>query len=130
NGIFEVAATGGTPKQILKVAADELAQSPEVLPGGKSILFTLSKNTGTDRFDRAQIMVHSLDTNTQKTLITGGSAARYAPTGHIVYALGTALFAIPFDLGKLAVSGGPAPVIESVMRAGTNTDAANFAFSK
>ena len=129
-GIFEVAATGGTPKQLAKVSDDEVAESPEFLPGGNAIIFTIAKSTGTDRFDSARIVVHSLDTNTRKTLITGGSAARYAPTGHIVYALSSALFAVPFDLGKLSVTGGPVPIVESVMRAGTTTDAANFAFSK
>ena len=35
---------------------------------------------------RAQIVVQSLETGVRKTLIEGGSDARYVPTGHIVYA--------------------------------------------
>ena len=33
----------------------------------------------------------------RKTVIEGGSAARYLPSGHIVYARGGIVFAVPFD---------------------------------
>ena len=37
---------------------------------------------------QAQIVVQSLETGVSKTLIEGGSDARYVPTGHIVYVIG------------------------------------------
>ena len=37
-----------------------------------------------------------------------GFDAQYSPTGHIVYGTGTALFAVPFDVGRLTVASGPA----------------------
>jgi hypothetical protein len=42
--------------------------------------------------------------------------ARYLPAGHIVYQLANNnnLFAIPFDLDRLAVAGGPVPIVEGV----------------
>jgi Tol biopolymer transport system component len=52
----------------------------------------------------------------RKTLIEGGSDARYLPTGHLVYALGGTLFAVPFDLRRLEVTGGPVPIVEGVKR--------------
>jgi eukaryotic-like serine/threonine-protein kinase len=54
------------------------------------------------------------------------------PTGHIVYALGTTLLAVPFDVKTLQVTGGPAPIIEGVRRAsiaGSGGADAQFAFS-
>jgi serine/threonine-protein kinase len=48
------------------------------------------------------------------------------PTGHIVYALGANLFAVPFDARKLQVTGGPVPVVEGVMRAAASNSAAAF----
>ena len=36
-----------------------------------------------------------------------GADARYVPTGHLVYALGNTLLAVPFDVAQLAVTGGP-----------------------
>jgi serine/threonine-protein kinase len=46
----------------------------------------------------------------------GGSDARYVPTGHIIYALGNALFALPFNLNRVEVTGGPVPVLEGALR--------------
>src|SRR5262249_18207856 len=48
--------------------------------------FTLAPSTGDDRWNKARIVVQSLKTGERKILIEGGSAARYVPTGHIVYA--------------------------------------------
>ena len=47
-----------------------------------------------------------LDGGPRKTVLNGGSAAIYVATGHLVYAVGTVLFAVPFDLGQLTVTGG------------------------
>jgi serine/threonine-protein kinase len=52
------------------------------------------------------------------------------PSGHLVYALGPALFAIPFDPAARTVGGGPVPMLEGLRRASAGfTDAANFAVS-
>jgi eukaryotic-like serine/threonine-protein kinase len=59
-------------------------------------------------------VVESLKSGTRKVLINGGSDARYAPTGHIVYALGSRLWARPFDVSRLQVIGEPASTIEGV----------------
>ena len=64
-----------------------------------------------------KIVVQSLKSGERKELFAG-DAARYLPTGHIVYALGNNLFAVPFDLNTLEVTGGPVPVVEGVLRAG------------
>ena len=72
---------------------------------------------GVEVWDKAQIVVQSLKTGARKILIDGGSNARYLPTGHIVYAIGGVLFALPFDLRRLEVTGGPIPLVEGVSRA-------------
>jgi len=91
---------------------------------------TNAGTTGDDRWDKAQIVVQSLKTGEPKTLFTGGSDARYAPTGHIVYALGGNLFAVAFDASKLHVTSDRIPVVEGVLRAPSGTTAAtHFSFS-
>src|SRR5207342_2817390 len=95
-----------------------LAHGPQLLPGGQAVLFTLATGTGADRWDKARVVVQTLKSGERKTLIDGGSDARYVPTGHLVYALGGVEFAVPFDLRQLAVTGGPVPVVEGVMRSG------------
>jgi serine/threonine-protein kinase len=102
-----------------------------MLPGGQAVLFTLATGTGPDRWDKAKIVVQSLTSGTRKVLVDGGSDARYLPTGHIVYAVGGTLFAVPFDLRRLEVTGVAVPVVEGVRRtiggAGTFTAATGAA---
>ena len=109
---------------------NEVLQTPQVLPGGDEILFTVAGATGDDRWDKAQIVVQSLKTGERKTLFTGGSDARYVSTGHIVYALGGNLFAYAFDAPKLKVTNGPIPILQGVLRSpARNTAATFFSFS-
>ena len=74
-----------------------------------------------------------METGERRVLIEGGSDARYVSTGHLVYALGQTLLAVPFDRERLEVTGGPVPVLEGVMRPniGTvvGTGVAQFSFS-
>ena len=132
-GILRVSENGGKPETIVSVKADEFAHGPQLLPGGKAILFTLANGTSSDRWDKAQIVVQSLKSGERKTVWEGGSDGRYVPTGHIVYASGSTLLSIPFDVQNLTSTGGPVPVIEGVLRApnaaGT-TGAAHFGFSE
>ncbi len=118
-GIMRVSANGGDPEVLAKVQPLEVADGPQILDGGKALLFSLTTagaGEGTNRWDKAQIVVQSLSSGERKVVIKGGSAARYLPSGHLVYAIAGTLLAIPFDLGKLQVRGGPVPVVEGVRR--------------
>jgi len=130
-GIIRVpAGGGGKPETVIPAKENEVLQTPQVLPGGEEVLFTVAGTTGDDRFDKAQIVVQSLKTGVRKKLFTGGSDARYVPTGHIVYALGGNLFAYAFDAPKLKVTNGPIPVLQGVLRStARNTAATYFSFS-
>jgi serine/threonine-protein kinase len=130
-GIIRVPADGGgKPETVIPAKENEVLQTPQVLPGGDEVLFTVAGTTGDDRWDKAQIVVQSLKTGERRTLINGGSDARYVPTGHIVYALGGNLFAYAFDAPKLKVTNGPIPILQGVLRsASRNTAATFFSFS-
>jgi serine/threonine-protein kinase len=126
-GIMRVSAFGGTPEVLVSVKGDERAHGPQTLPGGQGILFTLATGSGPSMWETSQIVVQSLKSGERKTLVSGGSDARYLPTGHLVYASGGVLFAVSFDDRRLATAGGPLPVIEGVSRAtGANTGTAQF----
>jgi Tol biopolymer transport system component len=106
-----------------------LAGSPQILPGGKALLYTISTGGGAEAWDKGQIFVQSLKPGgARKPIIQGGADGRYVSTGHIVYAFGGTLFAVPFDLGRLQVTGGQVPVVEGVRRSGA-TGSAQFSFS-
>jgi serine/threonine-protein kinase len=129
-GIMRVAPEGGKPERIASVKDGELAHGPQILPGGQALLFTIGRGSATDRWDKGQIVVQSLTTGERKTLIDGGSDGRYLPTGHLVYATGGTVFAVPFDLSRLEVAGSPTPVLEGVRRSlGLTTGATQFSVS-
>ena len=125
---MQVSADGGTPEVLIPLeGTGEVAHGPQVLPGEKAVLFTLGEGTN---WDDAQIVVHSLETSERKVLIEGGRDARYVPTGHLVYVLDGTLLAVPFDVDKLEVTGGPIPMAEGVMTVGLGaTGAAQFSVS-
>jgi eukaryotic-like serine/threonine-protein kinase len=124
-GILRVQEYGGTPENL--VAGGQLMQSPQLLPGGDALLFAVGQ-IGVNGWNRAQIVVQSLKTGQRRMLIDGGTDPRYVPTGHLVYALGGVLFAVPFNVRRLEVTGGAVPVVEGVRRAAV-AGAALFGFS-
>jgi serine/threonine-protein kinase len=131
-GIMRVSPDGGKPELLVSVKGDEFVHGPQMLPGGQAVLFTLAAGTSADLWDRAQVVVQVLKSGDRKTLIEGGSDARYVPTGHLVYALGGVLFAAPFDPQRLQITTGPVSIVEGVRRAiagGVATAAAHFSFS-
>ncbi|PWT79642.1 MAG: hypothetical protein C5B57_13585, partial [Blastocatellia bacterium] len=118
-GIYRVSGNGGTPQQIVSVAADETAYGPQILPGGRAILFTLAKLAGNSRaeaWDDAQIVVQSLPSGT-RMIITRGSDARYLPSGHLLYTRGGTVYAVAFDSQSSKASEEAIVAIDGVSRA-------------
>ena len=113
-GILRVSPDGGTPEVIASAAADEMVEAPQMLPGGRAVLFSVKKSA--DGWDKGQIVVQNLGGGARKTVIDGGAAGMYVPTGHLVYAVSTVLFAVPFNLDSLTVSGGAVSIVEGVLR--------------
>jgi serine/threonine protein kinase/Tol biopolymer transport system component len=131
-GVMQVAANGGTPELIIAAKPGEQVDSPQMLPGGRWVLFTVTRATGPMRWDGAEILAHSLETGERRVLRQGGHDARYVPTGHLIYAVGDSLVALPFDPERVAVSGGPVPVAQGMERApgaSTQTGTAQYAVS-
>jgi serine/threonine-protein kinase len=112
-GLQQVSAGGGEAT-VLTVPLQSRGERdhflPEILPGGRAVLFTISAISG--GLDAAQVAVLDLMTRAYKVLVQGGSDAHYVPSGHLVYAAGAAgtLSAIPFDLARLETYGTPATI--------------------
>jgi serine/threonine-protein kinase len=76
--------------------------------------------------DGWQSAVLDLDSRNWSTVLEDGAAARYVPTGHIVYAemsiaaARPGLFAVPFDTSRQVVDGTPVAVLEAPGLAGPN----------
>ena len=115
-GLHRVSAAGGTPEVLTRPdraqgEADHLW--PELLPGGRAVLFTITALTG--GLDAAQVAVLDLQTGARTVLVRGGSHAQYVPSGHLVYAAAGTLRAIAFDLARLETRGTPVPIIGQVV---------------
>jgi Tol biopolymer transport system component len=72
-GIMRVSANGGQPTVLVSVKDGELADRPQVLPGGEWVLFTIATAATRDAWDKAQIVVQSLKSGERKTLVSGGA---------------------------------------------------------
>src|SRR4030095_2459668 len=96
---------------------NEILYGPQILPLGDTLLFTSSVSMNPLAWDRALIVAQSLKTGERTVLIEGGSDARFVPTGHIVYSVGSTLLSVPFDAKELQITGDSVPVIEGVGRA-------------
>jgi Tol biopolymer transport system component len=118
-GIMRVSASGGQPETLVAVKPDELAHGPQLLPGGQAVLFTLVSGAARDTgvWNRASIVVQSLESGDRQIVLKDASDGRYLPTGHLLYAVGGVMFAVRFDPVRLAVLGPRISVVEGVARA-------------
>ena len=120
DGVMRIPSSGGTPEPLTKIR--DLAEVmemggiqafPQVLPDGKTLLYTKIHLLSGD----AQIEIQSMESEETKPLFVG-SEAQYLSTGHLLYALNennvNNLFAVPFDLDRLEVTGGSVSILEGV----------------
>ncbi|HET9041220.1 MAG TPA: protein kinase [Gemmatimonadales bacterium] len=113
SGLWRVSAGGGTAEPLTTPdsAAGELGHWwPQFLPDGRHVVFT---NFSTP-IERAKIELLDLRTGKREVLVRGGVFGRYLSTGQLVYASGESMLAVPFDLGRLAVTGPATPVLGDV----------------
>ena len=118
-GILRVSHDGGKPEVLVKPRQGELAAAPQILPDGDTLLYTAAPEEGglqTWTWDRASIIAQSLTSARRATLVEGVSDARYVSSGHLLYAISGVMFAQPFDLRKLEVTGPRVPVVGGVRR--------------
>jgi eukaryotic-like serine/threonine-protein kinase len=109
--IMRVSADGGIPEKIFENKTEYRLYSPQLLPDGKALLLTY---TPSGRPLNMKVVVQSLGSGSRKELFEG-AGVQYLDTGHLVYGNGRgALSAVPFDAGRLQVTGGPVPLVQDV----------------
>lgn len=117
--LYEVPASGGTPQ--LLVSPEKSGESsggptglirwPHFLPSGagaRVLVYTFGSES------ERTMMVHDLDTGRQE-LLGPGELPYYSPSGHLLYQAGPAtynLWALPFSLDRLQVTGKAFPITE------------------
>jgi Tol biopolymer transport system component len=114
-GLMEVSVSGGNPRALTRpdTAKGEVGHFfPEILPGGEAVLFTIVTRRP---IENSQVAVLDLRTGHSRVLVQGGSNAHYAGSGHLVYALRGAVYAVAFDLEHLQVRSDPILVEERLV---------------
>ena len=112
-GLWIVSEGGGDERMLTSpdTAQGELGHWwPQILPDGEHVVFTAYRTP----IERATIEVVSISSGQRSVLFTGGVFGFYVSTGHLLYAAGEAIRAVPFDLQRLAVIGPALPVVDSV----------------
>jgi eukaryotic-like serine/threonine-protein kinase len=131
NDVYRIPEDGGEAEVIVDLPAGFSPLGPQVLPGGTDVLLTIAEGASADRWERAQIVVANIATKKRTTVVDGGADARYARTGHIIFARSGSLLAVPFDLKSKTTSGTPIAVVEGVRRGPTGAiGTAHYAISR
>jgi eukaryotic-like serine/threonine-protein kinase len=132
-GIMRAADRGGDPEVLVDLSkSEDVAYSPQLLPEDDTLLFTMVKRaTAAIGQWETKVVAQSIRTGARKTVVDVGSDARYVATGHIVYWANGSIFAAPFDLTTLAVTGATLPLVEGVRVGATSAGRpAHFAISQ
>jgi len=115
-GLRRVSANAGTVEVLTRPAqtrGERYHLWPEMLPGGRAVLFTITAKTGGLAAD--QVAVLDLGTQEYKVLVRGGSHAHYVPSGHLVYTAEGTLRAVSFDLARLEAGTMPVTVLPRLL---------------
>ena len=128
SALSRVAAAGGTPSRATRLDADRGEFShrwPELLPDGKTVLFTVGT---VGEWDEAEIAAQALDSQRREVVIKGGTHPHYLSSGHLLYLHAGAIWIAPFDARQLKTTGPPTRVLDGVV--GSVDGAAQFALSR
>jgi serine/threonine-protein kinase len=114
-GLSRVSGNGGkpTPLTTLDKARGEASHRwPDLLPGGKWVLFTVGLEEAA--YDEARIDVVSLETGERREVMPNATFGRYSPDGRLLFVRGGHLHAVGFDVDRLVVQGTPEVVLDPV----------------
>jgi DNA-binding winged helix-turn-helix (wHTH) protein/Tol biopolymer transport system component len=106
-GLWQIDAKGGEPRRLTApdTAAGELShRTPQLLPDGESVLFTITSNT-----PRTALL--SLDALEHTVVAEGMWNARLLPTGHFIFCSFGSLQVQPFDLEQRRPLGDPLEIV-------------------
>ena len=123
SGLFRVSADGGIPEALTAPASGvESHVAPRFLPGARAVLFQIVPESV-----NPQLAVYSFDTDEQTVLDDLGVSLFSAgfSSGHIMFARGDSLWAVPFDVDRLELTGDPFLVLEG-MELSPGFDVAQF----
>ena len=114
-GLFQISASGGTPKQITfpdQNNAETTHRWPMFLPDGKHFLY-LAANISGPR-DRDAIFIGSLGTNEKRFVVKTAANAAFVTSGYFLFYRDKTLFAQRFDSKTFEFTGNPIAVLNDI----------------
>jgi serine/threonine protein kinase/Tol biopolymer transport system component len=116
-GLVRIPSGGGAPTPLTRIGMENSEPThawPQVLPGSQAVLFTVYHTPVDEGLVDGDITIFFPETGNRKTIHRGGFFSRYLPSGHLMYQQQNTVWAAPFDLDGLAMTGAPQPVLEDV----------------
>jgi Tol biopolymer transport system component len=132
----KVSASGGIPTDATTLGPGETAHfRPWLLPDGRHVLYTAlgapaRPGTAAATALVLPIFVSSLDSTDRVRVGESSSTNVMYSQGHLLYMRDTTLMAQPFDPRRLATTGDPFPVVESIQGQGTEPHQGVFSVSQ
>jgi Tol biopolymer transport system component len=117
SGLFAVNASGGTPRMLTTLdekKGERTHRWPTALPAGKAVIFTVGSLASPDNYDASTIEAVDVATGQRHVVLQGASSARYVATGHLLFARGASVYAVPFDIDRLTTTGTAVQVLQGV----------------
>jgi eukaryotic-like serine/threonine-protein kinase len=112
DAMYLVPAAGGTPRRLsaADVGCEGCGSWPSFLPDGRHFLYTVA---GSDP-STSGIYVAEIGKAGRQRLLDVMSSCSYAPPGALFYARSGTLYAQPFDVGRIRVTGAPVPLADTI----------------
>jgi serine/threonine-protein kinase len=109
--LWRVPAAGGDPVRLTQPPDGESHRWPDVLPGGRGVVFTVWRMGARD----ARVAAWR-DGETEPTSIVEGAVhPRYLPSGHLAFIRDGVLMVAPFDADARRLTGAPSPAVNDIM---------------
>ncbi|HJQ98564.1 MAG TPA: protein kinase [Candidatus Polarisedimenticolaceae bacterium] len=121
----------GAPVQITKLDEAKKERThrwPQVLPDGKTVIFTVGDQSSPGEYDGAHIDAVELSSGKRTTILENARMARYTAAGYLVYQHQGTLMAARFDPEALKVTG-PAFTVQERVGGVTSSGAGFFSLS-
>ena len=109
SGLWMASTTGGEPRQLTVPKQGEGHELPQMLPGGRAVLFTILQK---DKPPTAA--VYLIETGETRPLFEG-VGARFVGSGHVVFGRQQRLWAVAFDPDSLEMLGDAQPVRDDIL---------------
>jgi serine/threonine-protein kinase len=114
DGLFRMTAEGANLTRLTTPDRDAGVLGhwwPDEVPGGRWVLFTAFRTP----VDTSRVGAVDLTTGEVRWLVEGGFFGRYLATGHLLYAKGQRLYAVPFDAATATVGGAAVTVLDDLL---------------